>query len=79
MEIYALWEDNIKISQEESGWERVNWIHLTQDVDQWQALVSALICLLLITVLNSCLGSFSILMMEAVSSSEASVDFYRTT
>jgi hypothetical protein len=34
------WEDNIRIDLREIGWEGVNWIHLAQDRDQWQALVN---------------------------------------
>jgi hypothetical protein len=30
-------EDNIRM---ETGWEGVDWIHLAQDRDQWQALVN---------------------------------------
>jgi hypothetical protein len=30
------WEGNIRI---EIGWEGMDWIHLAQDRDQWQALV----------------------------------------
>jgi hypothetical protein len=32
--------DNVKIDIKESGWEGVDWIHLAQDRDQWQALVN---------------------------------------
>jgi len=34
------WEDNIKIDLGEIGLEVVDWIHLTQDRDQWQDLVN---------------------------------------
>jgi hypothetical protein len=30
------WEDNIKITLREIGWEGVEWIHLAQDRDQWR-------------------------------------------
>jgi len=33
-------EDNIRMDLREVGWEGVNWIHLTQDRDQWQACVN---------------------------------------
>jgi hypothetical protein len=33
----------------------VNWIHLAEDLDQWQALVTTLICLLLAAGLIACL------------------------
>jgi hypothetical protein len=33
-------EDNIKVVLSETGWSGINWIHLAQDTDQWQALVN---------------------------------------
>jgi hypothetical protein len=33
------WDDNIKGDLREIVWEGVDWIHLAQDKDQWQALV----------------------------------------
>jgi hypothetical protein len=33
------WEDNIRTDLRERGWEGVDWIHLTEDRDQWWALV----------------------------------------
>jgi hypothetical protein len=33
-------EDNIKMDLREIGWEGVDWMHLAQDRDQWQALVN---------------------------------------
>jgi hypothetical protein len=35
-------EDNIKMDLGGTGREVVNWIHLAQDGDQWQALVNTL-------------------------------------
>jgi hypothetical protein len=35
------WEDNIKMNVPDMGWERMDWIDLTQDRDRWQALVNA--------------------------------------
>jgi hypothetical protein len=35
------WEDNIKMDLRDMGWEIVEWMHLAQDRDQWQALVNA--------------------------------------
>jgi len=35
------WGDNIEISLQEIGHEDVNWIHLTQDSDDWRAVVKA--------------------------------------
>jgi hypothetical protein len=32
------WEDNIRMNLREIVWEVVDWIHLAQDRDQWQAL-----------------------------------------
>jgi hypothetical protein len=34
------WEGNIKIDLKEKGWKGVNWVHLSQDTDQWRALVN---------------------------------------
>jgi hypothetical protein len=39
-QVTGTWEDNIRILPGEIGWEGVNWIHLAQDRDQWQALVN---------------------------------------
>jgi len=33
------WRDNIRMDLKETGWEHVDWMHLDQDRDQWQALV----------------------------------------
>jgi hypothetical protein len=33
-------EDNIRMDCREVWWEVVDWIHLAQDRDQWQALVN---------------------------------------
>jgi hypothetical protein len=32
------WEDNIKMDLREIGWGNMDWIHLTQDRDQWPVL-----------------------------------------
>jgi hypothetical protein len=34
------WEDNIKMDLGELGWDCMDWINLTQDKDQWRALVN---------------------------------------
>jgi len=34
------WEDNVRIDLGETGWEDVDWFHLAQDRDQWQAPVN---------------------------------------
>jgi hypothetical protein len=34
------WEDHIRMNLREIGWEGVEWMHLVQDRDQWQALVN---------------------------------------
>jgi hypothetical protein len=34
------WEDNIRMDLREVGWEGVDLVRLTQDSDQWQALVN---------------------------------------
>jgi hypothetical protein len=33
-------EDNIRIYLRETGWKVLDWIHLAQDRDKWQALVN---------------------------------------
>jgi hypothetical protein len=35
------WEDGLKMDLGEIGWGGVEWIHLAQDRDSWQALVNA--------------------------------------
>jgi hypothetical protein len=35
------WVDNIKMDLREIGWDGTDWIDLTQDRDQWRALVNA--------------------------------------
>jgi hypothetical protein len=40
------WENNIRMDLGEIGCEAVDWIHLTQDRDQWQPLVSTVMNLL---------------------------------
>jgi len=34
------WEDDIRMDLRETGWEGVEWIHLAQHNDKWQALVN---------------------------------------
>jgi hypothetical protein len=34
------WVDNIKMDLRETGWDGMDWIDLTQDRDQWRALVN---------------------------------------
>jgi hypothetical protein len=34
------WEGNINIDLRETGWEGVDWMHLTQDRDQCRAVVN---------------------------------------
>jgi hypothetical protein len=34
------WVDNIKMDLRETGWGGMDWIDLTQDRDQWRALVN---------------------------------------
>jgi hypothetical protein len=36
----CMWEDNIKMELREIGWGGMDWIDLTQDRDQWIALVN---------------------------------------
>jgi hypothetical protein len=40
------WEDNIRMDLRKIGWEGVNWMHLAQDRDQWQALVNTVMNLM---------------------------------
>jgi hypothetical protein len=35
------WEYNIRMDFGEIGWEGMDWMHLSQDRDQWQALMNA--------------------------------------
>jgi hypothetical protein len=35
------WVDNIEMDLREIGWDGMDWIDLTQDRDQWRALVKA--------------------------------------
>jgi hypothetical protein len=35
------WVDNIKMGLREIGWDGMDWIDLSQDRDQWRALVNA--------------------------------------
>jgi hypothetical protein len=34
------WEDNLKMDPGETEWGGMDWIDLTQDRDQWRALVN---------------------------------------
>jgi hypothetical protein len=36
------WVDNIKIDLREIGWDGMDWIDLSQDRDQWRALVNTM-------------------------------------
>jgi hypothetical protein len=35
------WVDNIKMDLRETGWDGMDWIDLAQNMDQWRALVNA--------------------------------------
>jgi hypothetical protein len=37
------WEDNIRMDFKGVGWEGVNWMHLSQDRDQWRAVVNMVV------------------------------------
>jgi hypothetical protein len=37
------WVDNIKMDLREIGWDGVDWIDMTEDVDQWRALVNTVL------------------------------------
>jgi hypothetical protein len=43
--LFILWFSCIRIDLEEVVWESRDWIHLTQERDQWQAVVNMVICL----------------------------------
>jgi hypothetical protein len=34
------WANDVKMCVTEMGWEGLNWMHLAQDRDKWQALVN---------------------------------------
>jgi hypothetical protein len=34
------WVDNTKIDLRKRGWDGVDWLNLTQDLNQWRALVN---------------------------------------
>jgi hypothetical protein len=34
------WEENIRMDLREIGWEGVDWMHLAQDGNRWQALAN---------------------------------------
>jgi hypothetical protein len=34
------WVNNIRINLRETGWEGLDWVHLTQDRDQWKVPLS---------------------------------------
>jgi hypothetical protein len=36
------WVNNIKMDLREIGWDDVDWIDMTEDRDQWRALVNTL-------------------------------------
>jgi hypothetical protein len=38
-------EENIRMDDREVGWEAVDWIHLAQDRNQWQAVENKVITL----------------------------------
>jgi hypothetical protein len=35
-----MWEYDIRMDHREIGWKDVDWMHMAQDRDQWQALVN---------------------------------------
>jgi hypothetical protein len=34
------WEENIRMDLGETGWKVMDWMHLSQDSDQWRAAVN---------------------------------------
>jgi hypothetical protein len=41
------WEDNIKMDLRGIRWDSMDWIHLAEDRDQWRALMSMVMNLLI--------------------------------
>jgi hypothetical protein len=41
-----LWENSIKIGLKDVGWEGMDWIHVSEDTDKWQAVKNLVIHLL---------------------------------
>jgi hypothetical protein len=39
------WVNNIKMDLRDIGWDGMDWIDLAQDMDQWRALVNAVMYL----------------------------------
>jgi hypothetical protein len=37
------WEDDIRMDLREVGWEGVDWMHMSQDRDQWRVLLNTVI------------------------------------
>jgi hypothetical protein len=37
------WVDNIKMNLREIGWDGVDWIDMTQDMEEWRALVNTVL------------------------------------
>jgi len=35
-----IWKDNIKVDLKGIRWDSMDWIHLSQDRDQWQAVMN---------------------------------------
>jgi hypothetical protein len=59
-----MWEGNIRMDLREIGWDRMDWIDLAQDRDQWRALMNTVMNLRVLynvgKFLSSCAtGGFS--------------------
>jgi hypothetical protein len=37
------WVDNIKMNLREIGWDGVDWIDMTQNMDQWRVIVNTVL------------------------------------
>jgi hypothetical protein len=37
------WVENIKMDLREIGWDRVDWVDMAQDTDQWRALLNTVL------------------------------------
>jgi hypothetical protein len=40
-----MWEYNIRMDLRETGWEGVDWIHMSQDREEWWAVVITIMSL----------------------------------
>jgi hypothetical protein len=43
LEGLSRWEDNTGMDIREIGWEGVDWMHMAQEGDQWQAIMEMVV------------------------------------